>query len=100
MRGEKRAAARRLASSVNWVGEVDVRRALACLIWRKRATLMSLDIKKLIDQIKARPPPRDGGRDFICPVCGEQVDRQNLAQIDHHSPEPHAPMGQAMPPRE
>ena len=54
--------------------------------------MSSLDIKKEIDGVEARAPERPADRDFKCPICGQMVDRQNLAQVDHHTHEAHEPL--------
>lgn len=27
-----------------------------------------------------------------CPVCGQSYDTKNLAEVDHHGPDAHAPL--------
>lgn len=54
--------------------------------------MSSLDIKRDIDGVERKAPERASDRDFTCPVCGQVVDRQNLAHMDHHTEHPHEPL--------
>jgi hypothetical protein len=53
--------------------------------------MSALDIQRTIDDVETREPERSADRDFTCPVCGQVVDRQDLAQMDYHTDQPHAP---------
>jgi hypothetical protein len=54
--------------------------------------MSSLDIQREIDEVEVPAPKRAVGRDFACPVCGQMLDRLNLAQMDHHTDQPHEPL--------
>lgn len=51
--------------------------------------MASLNINDEIDNVHAADPERRSDRFFVCPVCGQTVDREHLGQMYHHSEEPH-----------